>query len=52
MDIPIRSVSLIKEQVNNEDEYDKLLKLGKLKEAGILTEEEFNTEKKKILNDE
>ena len=52
MDIPIRSVSVIKEQVNNEDKYEKLLKLGKLKEVGILTEEEFNKEKKKILNDE
>jgi hypothetical protein len=31
---------------------DRLLKLGKLKEAGLLTDEEFQKEKKKILNDE
>ena len=32
--------------------YDLLLKLGKLKESGILTEEEFQEEKKKILESE
>ena len=32
--------------------YDLLLKLGKLKESGILTEEEFQKEKKKILESE
>ena len=36
----------------DDDKYDRLLKLAKLKEAGVLTEEEFNKEKKKILNDE
>jgi hypothetical protein len=52
MDIPIRSVSVIKEQANNEDKYEKLLKIGKLRDAGILNEEEFQIEKKKILSDE
>jgi hypothetical protein len=32
--------------------YDLLLKLGKLKESGVLTEEEFQKEKKKILESE
>jgi len=36
----------------DDDKYDKLLKSAKLKDAGILTDEEFNKEKKKILNDE
>jgi len=54
MNIPIRKVAVIKEkkQVNNKDKYEELLKLAKLRDDGILTEEEFNTEKKKILNDE
>ena len=53
MDIPIRIVSVVKEkeQVNNEDKYEKLLKLAKLRDDGILTEEEFQIEKKKILLD-
>jgi hypothetical protein len=33
-----------------EDKYDQLRKLNELKEEGILTEEEFANEKKKILN--
>ena len=32
--------------------YEDLERLQKLKESGILTEEEFNTEKQKILNGE
>ena len=54
MNKPIRKVAVIKEkeQVNNKDKYEKLLKLAKLRDDGILTEEEFNKEKKKILNDE
>jgi len=43
--------------INNKDKednekYEKLMKLGKLRDAGILTEEEFQIEKKKILSDE
>jgi hypothetical protein len=54
MNIPIRKAAVIKEkeQVNNKDKYERLLKLAKLRDDGILTEEEFNKEKKKILNDE
>ena len=42
------------ELVDLEDDgkYDLLLKLGKLKESGVLTEEEFQEEKKKILESE
>ena len=36
----------------DDEKYDRLLKLGKLKEEGLLTEEEFQKEKTKILNDE
>ena len=36
----------------DDEKYDRLLKLAKLKDAGILTDEEFEKEKKKILNDE
>ena len=44
---------LKKDKSKKDDEkYDRLLKLGKLKEAGLLTQEEFDKEKKKILNDE
>ena len=41
----------IKKSVDLEDvgKYDLLLKLGKLRKSGILTEEEFKEEKKKIL---
>tara|TARA_B100001142_G_scaffold95025_1_gene96939 strand:+ start:94898 stop:95539 length:642 start_codon:yes stop_codon:yes gene_type:complete len=44
----------LKQESSQKDnnKYDALLKLGELKESGILTEEEFNKEKKKILNDE
>ena len=34
---------------NSEDMYTELKKLNELKESGILTQEEFNAEKKKIL---
>ena len=54
MNIPIRKVVVIKEkeQVNNKDNYERLLKLAKLRDDGILTDEEFQKEKTKILNDE
>lgn len=35
---------------NQPDIYDQLEKLAKLKEKGILTQEEFDTQKKKLLN--
>lgn len=35
---------------NSQDKYKQLEQIGKLKEQGILTEEEFQTEKQKILN--
>jgi hypothetical protein len=38
--------------LEDDGKYDLLLKLGKLKESGILTEEEFQEEKKKILESE
>jgi len=38
--------------VEDDGKYDLLLKLGKLKESGLLTEEEFQEEKKKILESE
>ena len=34
------------------EKYDLLMRLGKLKESGVLTEEEFQKEKKKILESE
>jgi hypothetical protein len=34
------------------EKYDLLMRLGKLKESGVLTEEEFQKEKKKILENE
>ena len=34
------------------EKYDRLLKLGRLKDKGYLTDEEFQNEKQKILNDE
>jgi len=52
MDIPIRSPLIIKKQGNKEDKYETLLRLGKLRDAGILSDEEFEKEKKKILNNE
>jgi hypothetical protein len=40
-----------KTQANNSnDKYEQLEKIAKLKDQGILTEEEFNAEKEKILN--
>jgi len=38
--------------LEGDGKYDLLLKLGKLKESGVLTEEEFQKEKKKILESE
>lgn len=38
------------EEHKEEDKYDKIEKLYKLKEKGIITEEEFNKEKEKILS--
>ncbi len=35
---------------NSSDKYDKLTKIKKLLDDGVLTQEEFETEKKKILN--
>ena len=35
---------------NQYDKYDRIAKIQGLKESGALTEEEFNEEKKKILN--
>lgn len=42
----------VRHQDNRKDEtkYDKLEKLNKLRESGALTDEEFEAEKKKILN--
>lgn len=37
-------------EVTKADKYESLEKIAKLKEQGILTEEEFQTEKEKILN--
>ena len=45
-------VSKKKNTKKDDEKYKKLLKLGELKEKGLLTEEEFQKEKKKILNDE
>lgn len=38
-----------KTEKNDENKYDTLAKLQKLKQQGVITEEEFNTEKAKIL---
>ena len=48
---PLLMQQKINKLVDLEDEgkYDLLLKLGKLKESGVLTEKEFQEEKKKIL---
>ena len=37
--------------VSTEDKYDKLIKLKKLLDNGVLTKEEYETEKAKILNE-
>ena len=44
--------TIIKQDISEKenDKYEKLLKLGSLKKEGILTEQEFLTEKNKILN--
>lgn len=46
------STQRVTEPANNvsDDPYSKLEKLAKLKEQGILTEEEFNKEKQKVLS--
>jgi hypothetical protein len=36
----------------DEDKYDKLIKLKRLLDEGVINKEEFDIEKKKILNDE
>jgi hypothetical protein len=38
------------QKVDSGDKYDKLIKLGKLLESGVLTKDEFEIEKKKILS--
>ena len=38
------------ENTNDDIKYDLLLKLGKLKNSGVLSDEEFQKEKKKILD--
>ncbi len=44
------AITVIGKQTSN-SVLDKLEKLGQLKAQGILTEEEFNTQKQKILNE-
>ena len=44
-----KSGTTIIQQINQDDKYDKLKKLKELLDAGILTQEEFDAEKKKIL---
>ena len=43
---PVQPVNVIKE----EDKYDKLEKLKKLLDSNVITQEEFDNEKKKLLN--
>ena len=45
-----RAEKRISKTTENSDKYDKLLKLSKLKDTGVITDEEFKTEKQKILN--
>ena len=45
---PIDMESTVTEEPNT-DKYEELKKLGELKESGVLTEEEFQKEKNKIL---
>ncbi|MBL7960864.1 SHOCT domain-containing protein [bacterium] len=35
-----------------EDVYDKLMKLGELRSQGLINDEEFNKERRKLLNDQ
>jgi hypothetical protein len=50
---PIRaSVDLNEKQVTSDDVYSKLEKLNELRKKGILTDEEFTAEKKKLLNEQ
>lgn len=44
------TVSKVSVSENQEDKYDKIEKLYKLKEKGIISEEEFNKEKEKLLS--
>lgn len=37
-------------KIDDEEKFDKLERLNKLKQDGALTEEEFNREKARILN--
>ena len=46
--IPIPQRNL--ENTNDDIKYDLLIKLGKLKDSGVLSDEEFQKEKKKILD--
>ena len=46
--VPIQQRNL--ENTNDDVKYDLLLKLGKLKDSGVLSDEEFQKEKKKILD--
>ena len=46
--VPIPQRNL--ENTNDDIKYDLLLKLGKLKDSGVLSNEEFQKEKKKILD--
>jgi len=52
MNIPFRSPLIIKQESNKGDKFEALFKLGKLRDEGILSDEEFQKEKSKILNDE
>ena len=44
------NIKINQTSINNEDLYKELMKLNDLKKQGILTEEEFLIEKKKLLN--
>ena len=48
---PAKVISILPNEENNiSDLADNLTKLNELKDKGILTEEEFNKQKKKLLN--
>ncbi|MFD2633050.1 SHOCT domain-containing protein [Idiomarina piscisalsi] len=46
-----QSVSSAKQIENNSDPIEKLKKLAELKNSGVITEEEFNTKKSKLLEE-